>query len=432
MFIKRFFLIPLTIIIASLYLFPFICSYFPIMNTKMALAGISLVILAFVMANGRSGSIDSHLSTASLYAGVVSFIGFISVVYNSSFDYTYASYIMSMWVWLGAAYVLIQLIRGIHGKCSALYVCNYLIAVCVTQCIIALMVDSMPAVKSFVDGFVVGEGFMGTSKDRMYGIGASLDVAGMKFAGVLIMIAVILKKIQDTKWQKYQLWYILAFAIISVIGPMIGRTTYIGAGLSILYWLYIGRRRMNFNSSVMRWGMTVLLSGILIVIYFYNSSPAFKENIRFGFEGFFSLVEKGHWETNSNNRLASMVVWPKETKTWIIGDGYFNNPLSTNPYYVGDGIGAFYKNTDIGYCRFIFYFGTTGLLAFMVYFFRICQLCIKRLGEFKAIFILILLANYIIWGKVASDLFVLFAPFFIITLDENKKHLEEIGYKFEA
>lgn len=50
-----------------------------------------------------------------------------------------------------------------------------------------------------------------------------------------------------------------------------------------------------------------------------------------------------------------MYVFPDNLKTWIIGDGYFNGPEDSDPYYTGEiwDIG-YYKGTDVGYLRFIF------------------------------------------------------------------------------
>ena len=77
-------------------------------------------------------------------------------------------------------------------------------------------------------------------------------------------------------------------------------------------------------------------------IYRYNASAAFRENVRFAFEGFFSLAEKGTWDVHSNNILKNMYVFPDNIKTWIIGDGYMENPRSTDPYYVGKIYGGYY------------------------------------------------------------------------------------------
>ena len=57
------------------------------------------------------------------------------------------------------------------------------------QCAIALTMELVPAVKGFVDSFLGSTGFMGRVKERMYGIGASLDVAGSRFSSALLMVA---------------------------------------------------------------------------------------------------------------------------------------------------------------------------------------------------------------------------------------------------
>lgn len=416
------------VILTSLYFFPFICSYFPFMNTKMAMGGLGLILTAIVCARKGRAELDKTLLIISLFAAIVSAIGFAAITYNSATDYTYTTYIVSMWVWISAAFVVVSFIRAIHGSCSVFHICNYLIAVCAAQCIIALMVDNDSSVKSFVDSLVVGEGFMGTNESRMYGIGASLDVAGMKFAAVLIMISVLVYKVGKTRLRKYQPLYLAAFLLISIVGSMIGRTTYIGILFSFCYWLYAYREyiKATFNTMLFKSAAFMFFITILTSVYFYKASPSFEKNVRFAFEGFFSLVEKGYWETNSNNRLKSMIVYPKTTKTWIIGDGYFNNPYSSNPYYIGEGIGTFYMNTDIGYLRFIFYFGVIGMIAFMIYFCKVCHLCVLKFSDFKSLFILVLITNFVIWFKVASDLFVVFAPFLLISQKENDEYNQRI------
>ena len=92
---------------------------------------------------------------------------------------------------------------------------------------------------------------------------------------------------------------------------------------------------------------------IPVIVYFYRTNPTFYENLRFGFEGFFSLVENGEWEVRSNSQLMSMWIWPDNPMTWLIGDGYFNNPINSNPYYIGPASTDYYMGTDVGYCRFI-------------------------------------------------------------------------------
>ena len=115
-----------------------------------------------------------------------------------------------------------------------------------------------------------------------------------------------------------------------------------------------------------------------------------------------------------------MYVFPDNIKTWIIGDGYFANPGDTDPYYVGPLGGAFYKSTDVGYLRFIFYFGVIGLFAFILYFFKCAQVCVSRFKREALMFWLILLVNYILWFKVATDIFIVFALFLCVVSDDTQ------------
>lgn len=413
-----------TTIITSFYFFPFCFTFLPSVNTKMAMAAFGLVLLGIQLGKARNSVLNKNIFILSIFAAVVSLIGLVSVTYNETPDYTYASYIVSMWVWLGGAYVAVSLMKKVHGYVSVKLICNYLIILCVAQCTIALLIDSYPLIKGFVDSFLAGEGYMGKNESRLYGIGCALDVAGSRFAVVLIMIAYITTLKDDEVARKYIWLYIAAFLYITVVGNMMARTTIMGVGLALLYWLgKSGLFSLRINSEYKyiwnRLGVLLLIA-IPFMVYLYDTNPAFKEDIRFAFEGFFSLAEKGEWKVNSNNRLADMYVFPDNIKTWIIGDGYFANPGDTDPYYVGPLGGAFYKSTDVGYLRFIFYFGVIGLVAFILYFFKCAQICVSRFKREALMFWLILLANYILWFKVATDIFLVFALFLCVVSDDTQ------------
>lgn len=70
--------------------------------------------------------------------------------------------------------------------------------------------------------------------------------------------------------------------------------------------------------------------------------------------------------------------------------------------------------TDIGYCRFIFYFGIIGLLAFSYFFIQVAKECIVSLKEYKLLILFILLLGFVIWLKVATDVFLVFALFLCV------------------
>ena len=423
----KLFSIILTGIIVSFYFFPFEFVFLPGVNTKMALAGMGLIVLGFQLSKQGGAVIRKDLMSLSLVAAVVSLIGLASVTYNNTIDYTYVTYIISMWVWLSGAYVAVSCIRWVHGYVLVKLACDYLIGICVAQCLLALLIDFYYPFKALVDSIVKGFDFVDIStlerSDRLYGIGAGLDVAGTRFAVVLFMIAYWVLR---CKKKNSQVLYVFAFMIITVVGNMIGRTTTVGVVLSILYWVYTSDvYKLQWNKKnlfFMRTFVLITLAFVPLVVYLYLSVPEMYNNIRFAFEGFFSLVEQGKWSVHSNNILKNMLVFPETLKTWVIGDGYFDNPYYLDYNYVGPQWGGFYKATDIGYLRFIFYFGLIGMLTFCYFFYRVGKTCMDRFSKHRILFLMILAVHFIVWCKVSTDLFMVYALFLVIGTEENEEY----------
>lgn len=410
-------------IMTSMFFFPFEFVFLPNVNTKMILAGLGLMCLFVNLSRGTQRGVLNHdLFNLSIWAMLISFISFAAVTFNDTYDYTFVTYIVSMWVWLGGAYAVTCMMKVLHGHLNVILVCQYLIAVCVGQCIIAYSMDYFPILKEYVDNLLGSTGFMGKVEDRLYGIGASLDVAGMRFSAVLLIIGYLCVHLEKGTGGLRRCCYIFSFLIIVFVGNMIGRTTTVGAIMVLLYWLSLwvignDNQRLEVRRTILLLG-GVLLVVLPVVIYNYHVNISLQNNIRFAFEGFFSLMERGKWETHSNEILKNMYVFPDNIKTWLIGDGYFDNPYYSDLYYTGPKWAGFYKQTDVGYLRFIFYAGIFCMLAFVVYFFKVAQMCIHRFKDYTLLFGAILLLNYIVWFKVSSDLFPVFAIFLCVTTSD--------------
>ena len=417
-------------IAVSFYFFPFEFTFLPGVNTKMAMAGVGLVLYALDLAKGRAPQINKDGFQIAVIAALVSLCGLASVIINNTNDYTYATYIVSMFVWLGGAYTAVKIVKWLHGYVSVELICNYLIGVCVGQCVLALMIDSIPAFKALVDRFVVGFDFVDveklSKKHRLYGIGAGLDVAGTRFAAVLVMVAVILQRLSWSRYHNYMWLYLVAFLMISVVGNMMARTTTVGVIVSLMYWgIASGVFKLSIRKDNLRIWKYLLVSlcvAIPMIVFFYSTNQKFHENIRFAFEGFFSIVENGKWETNSNTMLKNMIVFPENAMTWIIGDGYMESPSTVDPYYVGANYRGYYMETDIGYLRFIFYFGLIGLATFIAYFFKVAKTCVSRFPKYATMFWLVLAINMIVWLKVATDIFLVFAIFLCMSKEDNEEY----------
>ena len=426
----------LTGVIVSFFYFPVVIAVFPLAISKNILAAFGLLIVMVVLFRKKEFVLPGDFMMLLVFAAVVSITALFSINFNQTPDDTYVTYIRSVIIWVCAAFFVCYCIWRMHGRLDVPLIVYYLAAVCVFQCFIALAIRFVPAVQTFVDAnFLQGQGFMHDT-GRLYGIGASLDVGGSRFAAVLVALAFLIEQDEDKRGNTPRFWLVLAFCIITVIGNIIARTTIVGTIIGLFYIFLMETKTLlsaskgdnvKGKSSLSTW-IIVLTFTIPVVILFYTISDPFQQLLRFGFEGFFSLVEKGEWDVSSNTALESMVVFPDEFRTWVIGDGYFENQIN-DVNYIGEANRGYYKGTDIGYLRFIFYFGVIGLLAISATIIYTGVLAAKFFKEYAPIMMMGVLANFVVWLIVATDLFPFLgffaaAAFFISDMEFIKPHDE--------
>lgn len=426
----------LTGIIVSLFFFPVDFTFFPIVS-KNILGAIGIVCFGIVLIKKQEFTLPRQLPILLLFSSFVSIVALFAITYNQTPDNTYVTFIRSTIIWTSAAFATCCFIWLTHKRIDIPLIINYLAAVGVFQCAITMAIHYIPAVQIFVDAtFSQGQDLL-KEMGRLYGIGASLDVGGSHFAAILVSIAFLLEQNKNDRNNTSQIWLVLAFIIITVIGNMIARTTVVGTLIGLAYIVLmelrnVGWKEEGFSSSLGSWLVSLLVIAPTVSIL-YNTNEDFHELMRFGFEGFFALFEEGSWNVDSNNTLKDMIVWPEELRTWIIGDGYFANQRN-DPNYIGNATTeGFYMGTDIGYLRFIFYFGLIGLIAISAVMIYTGTISIKIYPESSHLFIMGVLCNFVVWLKVATDLFpylVLFACAGFLHLDllflkDKEKETEE-------
>lgn len=407
------------VIFTSLYFFPVQFSFLlPGINTKLILASFGAFFVLYDLARYGRGLFDRNLFILIIYALIVSVCGYASVIVNNTADYAYATYIGSMMVWFSGAYFIVRLIKSVHGYVDVRLIVNYLIAVCVLQCLASVLNDRYPVFRRYVDTYIQqGQDFINSlsGSKRKYGIGANLDTAGVRFSIVLILLPSVLANLSDQLKEKWFWIYVVSFLFIVIEGNIIARTTIVGTILGLMYIVlnYKSFKTGNrtYNRRIFYSIVSVVVMGCLATIYLFNTNESFENDFRFGFEGFFSLLEKGEWQVSSNDRLETMYVFPDNLKTWLIGDGYFSNPINTDPYFIGKVTGGYYKGTDVGFLRFIFYFGLIGLAAFAAFFVKCGLICGKEYPEYKRAFYMLVALGFVIWLKVSTDIFLVFALF---------------------
>ena len=84
--------------------------------------------------------------------------------------------------------------------------------------------------------------------------------------------------------------------------------------------------------------------------------------------------------------------------------------------------------TDVGYLRFIYYFGIIGLIPIVMQMITATSISFKRLPEYRTISVLLLMVNLICWLKVTTDTFSVMAIFAVLSmmnLQETKETSSE-------
>ncbi len=403
----------------SAFLFPISFTFLPQgINSKILVGVFGIVALVYDSIRKRQMTLSEPTIFAGLIAALFSVWCLYSVTASSSYDTVYAEYIVSFVTWMISAYGVCAALRIHYEEVDLEILTRYLLLAGVFQCVTAVIIDNNASFASFVDRFMdQGQDFYKRG-NRLYGIGAALDPAGIRFSVILIMAAHLFSTNPNVRSHSiYQATILIAFAIITVIGSVISRTTTLGASLSIIY-ITITLFRMRKGGfvtirmvQIFFWFIIVMTGIIAVVIHFYRSSDTFHEYLRFGFEAFFNWVETGEFTTNSTEVLETMWVWPTDLHTWIFGRGTF---------------GVFDNNTDIGYCNFTLYCGLVGMVIFSL-FFLYCHLVQNRkFKNFQITSWLLVALTFIVWVKVTTDIFFIDALLFCIVGDYDEDSTNEI------
>ena len=408
---KKVFIAIFLCIVVSCYVFSFSIRHLPSsLNTKQILGVIGIIALMLQALKEKTASLSRQEIISGVIACIFSVWCYYCVMVNGTDDDSYTQYIVSFAVWLGGAYGVVALMRSFHERVDLAIITKYLTIVCVAQGILALAVDNMPFMRTIVDGIVSDGNFYYKEVNRLYGLGAALDTAGIKFAVAMVLIAhqIVTNRTINSN-RKYLGFYIVAFILITIMGSMIARTTMVGTGLGLFYILvrYIMPQRGGFVSGrqirIFSVLTIIVAATILVAVRLYQADAEFRGNMRFAFEGFFNWAETGVFRTDSSDKLnAVMWIWPTDTRSWIIGTGIFGN---------------FYYSTDIGYCRFTLYCGLVGLAIFSLFFIYNGLAVRTKFRDFNMACIMIIALTFIIWLKVATDIFLFNAILFCIDGD---------------
>lgn len=401
---KNILLIFIAVLATSFYLFPIGFRGLPgSLNTKQMLAVVGVFAFGLKCIRNRNLSFGRQTLVAFALACLFSVWCYFSTVLNNTADYSYALYLLSFAVWLGGAYATCLIIKGAYGTLDLRTLARVMAFVCVAQCVSALLVDNVPAFRDLVDTWIIQDEMPKMVK-RMYGLGISLDSGAVRLCMALMLISYQLANRTDESHSKISVWtYYIAFFFICLVGSMIARTTLVGMALGLLYIIIVRvfakAKRFSKSKILVFFGVVAFIGCMVaLLVHLYNTDQTFRNYLRFAFEAFFNFFEHGEFRTASTDRLnETMWVWPWTRQGWLFGYGHFNY----------ESWGHF--TTDIGYCRFTLYCGLIGMTIFSIYFICLATAMSMKFEKTNLFFLLIGAMTFIIWIKVSTDIFQLYA-----------------------
>ena len=288
----------LSIVIIDFFFFSTTFSFSGSTNTKMVLAVVGLVYLVFDLIKRHAFSLPKEFIILTFFSLGVSLLAYLSSTINNTQEYAYITYFISMWVWLSGAYGALRLLLSVNGKLDLDMIAKLIVWICVIQGLLALLQDIFLPLKNLINTLVPATWV--EAQGRLYGLGntACLDTGGIRFGIGSVFCAYITTHLSKKGQDNLIPLYILAFIVITITGNMVARTTLVGSIAGLVYML-IGASNFSKNLPVGQlriWGWFILLVTVSVVgvSFLYNTNQIIHDNLEFGFEGFFNLVEDGY------------------------------------------------------------------------------------------------------------------------------------------
>lgn len=347
-------------------------------------------------------------------------LSFVSLALNGTSDIYFPKYTLSIILGFFAAYFWAYLLYKFYSEVDINTICNYYTTVVVLFVAIAFICFLQPSVYDTLVSYerideIALISMERTEGTRLIGIGANFFAAAVINGTLLILLAAYIVSYNHST--KHMVVLIVSYALITVLGMMMARTTLFGAllGFVIILINIISSTRKFFKITGSLLIILILLFIMLDTFGMY-SSDKMDTLTSFGFEMFENKQQNGgKFETSSMHSLYRM--WntiPSDIKTWIIGDGLWEDH------------GFYYKNVDLGYLRNLWYFGLLG--SFFIY--RFYYKTIKTIFIEKAIFnsnhrlvaYALIMFVVVINAKGPGDLFFSIIPFYFVHFQNNRKY----------
>lgn len=322
----------------------------------------------------------------------VAIVAFLSIVGNHSSDFYFVKWAIINALYFFGAYFLFQLLKHSFRNFTVGRLVDMLVVCAVVQLSLALVMYFSPEVKNVLQPLIheseIAKEAMERAATRMIGFGTHFFLSGTVHAFILIMIAFsfTLRKVSLFK----SVVLMLSFIFIAAVGTMMSRTTLVGVLFAIVIVLLRRRGKKYFISGLV---LSTIIISATSVSFLDLIGDDMEQLFNFGFEAFVNYQETGSFSTSSTDGMMRLFKFPTTWETWLWGDARYEA-----------GIG-YYMNTDVGFCRLIFYFGVIGLITYMYFEYYILKKIFPPQIYGNIIWSVLFCFVLVINGKGTFDLF---------------------------
>lgn len=406
------------------YIYPVRLAFLAGLNTWVLLGGVGLLCFFYEVTYVKKQiTIKKELLRVVLSAFGLPVILILSCLYNGIRDLVFFKYFFAALCVISASYFLTQ----VYYKLTKQYlstdkIIDLFITAVVVQDLLGVLMFLNPTLRSFLLGLIAAsehdvflyeqiQGF------RMIGFGAQFFGAGIVNVIALIFLGYKFNRMTFPNTTKL-LKFILTYLWIVFIGIFMSRSTMIGVPLSFLIIFYgspLFKLKISKKVRSVMSAITVLICFLCLVVFLIPTDffEEYQRLFNWAFELFINQSQSGKAESASTNRLLEMLqTLPTSLKTWVIGDGFWDDPAVKGRYYM---------HTDVGYLRLIFYTGLLGCLAYFFYQAQCIMLAYKKFSNnFCFMWWVIFLALLILNIKGFTNFLPYAALFFFVKSDHIK------------
>ena len=346
----------------------------------------------------------------------------VAIVYNMSFDLRYVKYIVTLFFAFWSSYLIAVVSYRAYGKFDIGIFIKYLLVAEMIYILVSVLMffssgfNSMALSLLKMDSIMM-EAVARTSGFRILGFGATFFTSGIMNGFILILMAIYMVENKLSIGQT--LLFYTMYILITVVGMMMARTALAGSAIGLAI---IGCHLIKDPKAFFKTLLIILLIVVAILIILAKVFEEFASQLNvlfaFAFEMFFNFAESGSMSTGSTDTLMTMYdIIPNTFKSWIIGDAKWDTPT------------GYYKGTDVGYLRNIWYFGIVGMATLVYYYYQTLKIILidRNPGFTRPGFVLLILFGYVLLLnlKGPADLFFYVIPLYFCSSQSAEEVQEE-------